>query len=191
MKFFTVIFLIFNFLTKYNAQSTSKYTLTDPKKIYSNMVVNTVGLISWYPHFALKPININCPWNNTESCTSSFNPFTFTQCSVLKYFNTNVCGGLSCYFNETTKKCTGQCSNPLLQTCISRTEIPTSDFDCYCGSSSTNPVIFKNGIYMQTIPSCDSSNCTVNSCSFFYVSVNRVGDNTLYASCNNDMPVVY
>ena len=162
--------------------------LVTPKvKVLGNTIINTLGLLSWDPNYANLPINQACePWNDTKNCSNKFNPFTFSTCQVLTYFNTPVCGGQSCYFNQTSQKCDGQCSNPILQKCVSKTESPQSDVDCTCASSIANPVVLLRGQPIQIIPSCDASTCFLNSCSFFYVSINRLKNATLYAACNNN-----
>ena len=185
-----LIIVVLICITQYDAKPHSK---NNPYIINNNanMAISTIGLFSWYPYYANLQINEACPYNNIQQCSINFNPFTLSPCQILTYFNRPVCGGQSCFFNQTSQKCDGQCSNPILQTCVSKSDTPRVDGDCVCASSSTNPSIWSNFSlgYYQYLPSCDASTCYGNSCSFFYVSINRISNGTLYARCNNDMPI--
>ena len=124
-----------------------------------------------------------------RTCTKTYNKFTLSFCKILTYFKTPVCGGLSCYFDASTGQCGGQCGNTVFETCVSKVENPNNDSHCACASSvaSWTPE-YNNSTNVQTInvATCDASTCYGNSCSFFYVSVDRQYDNGLYAHCNND-----
>ena len=105
------------------------------------------------------------------------------------YFKTPVCGGFSCYFDANKKQCAGQCSNTVLETCVSTVVNPQDDSDCTCATSNayfTSQYNSKTGVNIIDLPTCDASSCRGNSCSFKYISVNRVSDQVLYGFCNND-----
>jgi hypothetical protein len=186
--YFYIILILTSCVAQYHTATT--YSTNVKVRVLPNMAINTMGLLSWYPNYSNEPINKACPWNDTQACSSNYNPFTVGPCELLTYFNRPVCGGQSCYYNKTTKKCSGQCANPILQTCVSKAYVPQDDSDCVCGSSVANPKVVnsKTGQWTQTIPSCDTSNCFGNPCSFFYVSVDRLTNRTLYAACINDKP---
>ena len=124
------------------------------------------------------------------TCTETYNEFTLSFCQILTYFKNPVCGGLSCYFDASTGQCGGQCGNTVLEQCVSKVESPNDDSDCVCeiSKANSNATYFdqQSKVLIINMPSCDASTCYGNSCSFFYVSVDRQSDNVLYAYCNND-----
>ena len=168
-----------------------KRTTAPPTVIESYSQINTISLPSWSNNGALLPINNGCTaFPNPDGTCSGYNLLTLKQCSQITYFNQPVCGGLSCFYNSTKGQCDGQCSNSFLGKCVSIVSNPSSNADCKCATSNS----YMNGTsYDQSqnvltieIPWCDASTCFGNSCSFFFVSVNRVSDNQLYGWCNND-----
>jgi hypothetical protein len=161
-----------------------------PRVVSANIAIQTMGLINWNQYFANLPINSACQGSSIEDCNNIFNAFTMNFCQVLTYFKTPVCGGLSCYFDTNTGQCGGQCSNTVLEKCVSKVDNPSEDSHCACASSVaiSNATSFDTETNTLTvaIPSCDASTCFVNSCSFRYISVNRQSDGVLYGYCNND-----
>jgi hypothetical protein len=142
-----------------------------------SFAIETVNVLDWKEYYLNKSINFECN-KSIEVCTKTYNPFTVNYCVVLTHFKTPVCGGLSCYFNEAKKKCDGQCSNTILQTCVSRVSKPTEDTDCICASSRI--------LTSKTFSTCDLNSCYGNSCSLSYFIVNGISDGTIYGTCNND-----
>ena len=171
--------------------ATKKRVTPPPTIVQSNTQINTYALPSWSTNGALQAINRGCTaFPNSNGICSGVSLFTLKPCSKLTYFNQPVCGGLSCFYNSKEGRCDGQCSNAFLGKCVSTVSKPSSDADCKCATSNA----YKNGTsYDQSqneltinIPWCDDSTCYGNSCSFFFVSVNRVSDQQLYAWCNNE-----
>ena len=144
----------------------------------TQVTIDAVYVSDWKTYLSNRSINFECN-ANIEICNKTYNPFTANYCVVLMYFKTPVCGGLSCYFNEKKKKCDGQCTNTILQTCVSKVSNPTDNSDCVCASSRVLPT--------KNYSVCDSSTCYSNSCSLAYYFVNGISDGTLYATCNNDL----
>jgi hypothetical protein len=129
-------------------------------------------------------------FSDVDTCSESFNEFTLSFCQILTFFQTPVCGGLSCYYDSEQRQCKGQCSNTVLEQCVSQVNNPSKDSDCICASSiaNSNATYFDQQLNILTIdmPSCDANTCYGNSCSFFYISINRQSDKNLYAFCNNE-----
>lgn len=107
-------------------------------------------------------------------------------------FDEVVCGCSYCFFDKTTSKCSGQCPNTFLQTCVSKIPIPSTDSDCACAQCSAQWVTeeiedtyYDNG---RQFPSCEAGTCLGdNSCTPMYVSRNRrLVNDTLFCQCNND-----
>jgi hypothetical protein len=144
----------------------------------NSITVPIKDLPNWNQAISSKPINNQCSVD-ASLCNETFNSFTQSNCQNLLYYNLPVCGGLLCFFNQQIGKCDGQCRNTILETCVSQVEKPSKDSDCICGSSLAR-------FTSDDIPTCDSSNCFENSCSFAYVSINRLKVNTLYGFCNNE-----
>ena len=163
----------------------------------SNRQIQTVSTFNWEDQYATNDINKNCYYNaSTMTCDGMC--FNGKPCRILLNFDEPVCGCFYCRFNRTTSKCYGQCSNILLQTCVSKVYHPTKSSDCICASCSptweiimtTLPYYYGEVDYIkgEKYPSCNPSTCFPgNSCLPVYVSKNHVAiNNTLYCQCNND-----
>ena len=171
--------------------ATRRRTTASPTIVESNTQINTIALPSWINISSTLPVNRGCkPLPNSDGTCVGVNLFTLKQCTPLTYFNQPVCGGLSCFYNATKGKCDGQCPNTFLGKCVSTVSNPSSNADCKCATSNA----YRNGTYYDqsqnvltiNIPWCDDSTCFGKSCSYFFVSVNRVSDQQLYGWCNND-----
>ena len=166
-----------------------------------NSIVQTIGVSNWDNTYAINEINKNCHMNqSTMKCYGSC--LNGKSCQIMKNFDKIVCGCFFCRFNKTEKKCVGQCSNTILQTCVSKVYFPKKSSDCVCTSCTsswnivkTTPSYFYNNYEVesyvgQRIPSCDDRTCYPgNSCSFFFISKDReVVNDTLFCHCNNNNP---
>lgn len=193
--FFILIAMFFGFLvdcqkTNVTKKVSIKKSTTKKATIVSgNTLIKTLGLTDWDLSMAALPINAACQ-DRSSDCESTFNDFTMDFCQQLTYFKTPVCGGFSCFFNPSTRKCDGQCKEITLEKCVSRAKYPSSDSDCVCATSiaNSNATFYDSQSNVLTIglPSCNASTCYGNSCDFSYISVNRQTDGVLYAYCNND-----
>jgi hypothetical protein len=168
--------------------------------IHANGIINTLSIPDWNRIYARNGLNDFCRFNSQNKCVGLC-PVTMKQCEILTNFNQQVCGCNFCMFSPITKQCFGQCSNIVLEKCVSKVPIPTSSNDCTCASckaslkiiETTQAYNYDNGEFNyhyigEHIPSCDESTCYLgNSCSFYYLSLNRRKINdTLYCSCNNN-----
>jgi hypothetical protein len=190
------IFLCFIFITACNAanfkqtNTLATTTPTETRYFEPENMTQVLFVLPWNPFYANQLINQGCKWDDPAGvCEESISTFTQTNCKMLKHFKTPVCGATSCYYNSTTGKCGGQCSNTVLETCVSRSRNPTQNSDCVCASSAasfTSNFDSRTGVTTIDIPTCDASTCYGNTCSFKYVSVNRVSDGQLYGFCNNE-----
>ena len=180
MNSFTILFsLIFlNFHSIHTlVRKNGKHNHKRPV-LKQSLLIQSTNVLNWSVSASNQFINLECNVD-LDSCNQTFNPFTTNYCQILTQFKTPVCGGLSCYFNETNKKCDGQCSNTILQTCVSKVSNPTENSDCVCASSR---VVTDNNNNFY----CDKANCYSNSCSLTYFLINRISDGSVYAICNND-----
>lgn len=186
------LFITFIFLLSY-----AQYYSIDAAQIQSLSVPN------WGSTYAKNGINNYCKVTvvkNITKCTGIC-PLTNKLCRFITNFNEPVCGCMYCLLNYTTKQCFGQCSNTLLETCVSKKPVPSTDSDCVCvGCQASNikqttpppsyvPNYYDDYAYNdQGLPSCNASSCYPgNSCSFFYATKNRVPiSDSLYCKCNND-----
>jgi hypothetical protein len=180
MKYIFILFSLFylnchsirTFWGKNRKQNTKQPILKQSQQIQS------INVLNWNTWSSKELINFECNVH-LDSCNETFNPFTANYCQQLTHFKTPVCGGQSCFFNESKQKCDGQCSNTILETCVSKVRNPTEDSDCVCTSS--NVLAGTNNE-----ESCDAATCYGNSCILAYFFINRISDGTLYAVCNND-----
>jgi hypothetical protein len=186
-----VIILCFIFIAACNAAVLiTKKNPTTRVVVAANTQILTLGVIPWNPFYSNKLINQGCNWNDPAGvCEENVSTFTLSKCQILTHFKTPVCGASSCYYNSTAGKCDGQCSNTILSTCVSQSDNPSQDSDCVCASSTAmfvNNFNIRTGVNLINIPTCDPRTCYGNTCSFKYVSVNRVSDGQLYGFCNNE-----
>jgi hypothetical protein len=158
------------------------------KTATSSSSIRTLAKINW-DISGQNILNKGCKYDVNGKCTG-FCPLTLKRCEELVNFDSNVCGCGYCSFNTTTKKCNGQCGNLILDSCVSKVEIPTKDSDCLCASCKSgwetvggDPA---NPDY-QVTPSCDQTTCFGNSCEPVFVSFNgrTRANETLYCSCSN------
>jgi hypothetical protein len=189
-----VIILCFIFIAACNAAglvtTTTKKNPTTRVIVAAYTQILTLGVIPWNPFYANQFINQGCKWDDPAGvCEENVSTFTLSQCQIMLHFKTPVCGATSCYYNSTTGKCGGQCSNTVLETCVSQFDNPSQDSDCVCASSVaswTSNFNSRTNVNTINIPTCNATSCYGNTCSFKYVSVNRVSDGKLYGFCNNE-----
>ena len=185
-----VIILCFIFIAACKAAGITKKNPITKVVVAANTEIKTLMVISWNPFYANQLINQGCNWNDPAGvCEENINSFTLSHCQILSHFKTPVCGATSCYYNSTTGKCGGQCSNTVLETCVSQFDNPSQDSDCVCASSVdswTSNFNSRTNVNTINIPTCNATSCYGNTCSFKYVSVNRVSDGKLYGFCNNE-----
>jgi hypothetical protein len=167
--------------------------------IWMNSQIQTIDLPDWKSKYSRNGLNNFCRFDYFKRCVG-YCPITNSSCRIMTHFNQKVCGCKFCYFNNIFNKCFGQCSNTVLETCVSKVPIPTKNSHCKCASCKAlwniiettkahyNYVEDSNYFLEQQIPSCDDSTCYQgNSCSYYYFSKNRVLINdSLFCQCNNN-----
>ena len=161
------------------------YTVINVSLIRAYGIVNTMSIPNWSLIYATNGLNDFCRFNAQNKCVGLC-PVTMKQCEIITNFNKPVCGCNFCMFSRIT------------ETCVSKVPIPASSDDCTCASCTASLTTIEttqaysndefNYYIGEQIPSCDASTCyNGNSCSFFYLSLNRrkVND-TLFCACNNN-----
>ena len=154
-------------------------------KISAESMLQTIEIPDWQLSFARNSINNNCSFDRNNNCIGTC-PLTSSKCQKLIHFDETVCGCSFCSFDSQAKKCSGQCPNTFLETCVSKISIPKDNSDCICAGCLAK--WSNDALDGLDFPSCDESTCYPgNSCSPIYVSKHHVPVNrTLYCQCNNN-----
>ena len=179
------------------------FILSQIDSIATSSQIQTINIPDWNKKNGLNDL---CQFDYFKRCVG-YCPITNSKCRVMMNFNQKVCGCEFCYFNYVLNKCVGQCSNTVMETCVSKVPIPSKTSDCACASCKASlDIIETTQVYSnyiegdyyyvgQKIPSCDDSTCYPgNSCSFYYFSKNRVLINdSIFCQCNNNnfRPLLY
>jgi hypothetical protein len=156
--------------------------------VSADSILQTVEIPDWKRAFSKNGINNECRFDQNNNCIGMCSK-TSSNCEKMKHFDEIVCGCRFCLFDSLLSKCSGQCSNTFLETCVSKIAIPKENSDCICaGCSATWFNVAGQDSNELNIPSCDESTCYPgNSCSPIYASRNHEPINsTLYCQCNNN-----
>ncbi len=179
------------------------------REIKASSAIPTISKLTVEQIKAGTSLNNNCKVNGS---ICSGNCINGRKCEWLRNFDEPFCGCLSCAFNTRTSKCEGQCSNLLLQSCLSIIPVPKKSSDCVCigCSASQKEVIEQYDLYdpvsqqIKTIntatietsvdcstcnpPSPSSSSSRRRGCFPHYVAMPDMGrqrfNDTAYCSCN-------